>query len=77
MQLRDSLLAKAFVSETTGEELRLHKYEAAKLMDLMSGGSEPDEAKCLVPSLKERFTDGQVQEYLDLVQKSLVKIQNL
>ena len=54
-ELRDSLLAKAFVSQTTGEELRLHKYEASKLMDLMSGGSEPDEAKCLIPSLKERL----------------------
>ncbi|GMI23462.1 hypothetical protein TrRE_jg1024 [Triparma retinervis] len=74
--LRDVLLKKSFVSNTTGEELRLHEYEASKLMDLMSTTSTSDEAKCLIPSLK-KFTDGQVEEYLELVKKAKLKISEI
>ena len=44
-ELRDSLLAKVFTDSVSGEVQQLHKYEAAKLMDLMSATSDPDEAK--------------------------------
>jgi len=76
VDLRDGLTRKAFLSNTTGEELKLHEYEASKLMDLMSTTSGSDEAKCLIPSLK-RFTDGQVEEYLELVKKGKNKISEI
>mmetsp|Transcript_19161 Transcript_19161/g.39912 ORF Transcript_19161/g.39912 Transcript_19161/m.39912 type:complete len:167 (-) Transcript_19161:111-611(-) len=74
--LRDGLLKKTFMSNSTGEELKLHEYEASKLMDLMSTTSTSDEAKCLIPSLK-KFTDGQVEEYLELVKKAKLKISEI
>ena len=69
--LKELLLQKTYNNPTTGEETRLHKYEASKLIDLMSLTSDPEEAFCLIPSLEGRFSNEDVGEILEFVKRCM------
>ena len=69
--LKELLLQKTYSNPTTGEETRLHKYEASKLIDLMSLTSDPEEAFCLIPSLEGRFSNEDIGEILEFVKRCM------
>jgi DNA-directed RNA polymerase II subunit RPB4 len=56
-----------------GQELDLHSYEVAALMNLISTDSLTEEAVALVPSLS-RFPEAAIDEILDLIRSTMIRI---
>lgn len=63
-----------FRKETdAGEELELHGFEVAALMNLVATDTSVDEAKALIPSLS-RFPEVATDEILDLIRTTMIRI---
>jgi DNA-directed RNA polymerase II subunit RPB4 len=56
-----------------GQELELHGYEVAALMNLISTDSLTEEAVALIPSLS-RFPEAAIDEILDLIRSTMIRI---
>lgn len=70
--LQDALTT--FRKETdAGEELELHGFEVAALMNLVATDTSVDEAKALIPSLS-RFPEVATDEILDLIRTTMIRI---
>jgi DNA-directed RNA polymerase II subunit RPB4 len=63
-----------FRKETeSGEELELHGFEVAALMNLVATDTSVDEAKALIPSLG-RFPEAAADEILELIRTTMIRI---
>lgn len=63
-----------FRKETdAGEELELHGYEVAALMNLVATDTAVEEATSLIPSLS-RFPEAAIDEILDLIRTTMIRI---
>jgi len=70
--LQDALTT--FRKETEqGDELELHGFEVAALMNLVATDTSVDEAKALLPSLS-RFPEAAIDEILDLIRTTMIRI---
>ncbi len=56
-----------------GDELELHGFEVAALMNLVATDTSVDEAKALIPSLS-RFPEAAIDEILDLIRTTMIRI---
>jgi DNA-directed RNA polymerase II subunit RPB4 len=56
-----------------GQEIELHPFEVAALMNLMAADSKPDEALTLIPSLK-RFNEAALDEILQMISDTMKRI---
>ena len=56
-----------------GEELKIHEFEVAALMNLMTTDSIVEEAISLVPSMS-RFPEAAIDELLDLIRSTMIRI---
>lgn len=64
----------AFRKETeSGDEMELHNFEVAALMNLVATDTSVDEAKALIPSLA-RFPELAVDEILELIRATMIRI---
>ena len=64
----------SFRKETDdGEELKLHGFEAAALMNLVLTDSSVEEAVDLIPSLS-RLPEAAIDEILDLIKSTMIRI---
>eukprot|EP01083_Nonionella_stella_P083378 230555_1 len=69
--LQDALTT--FRKETEqGDELELHGFEVAALMNLVATDTSVDEAKALLPSLS-RFPEAAIDEILDLIRTTMIR----
>jgi len=63
-----------FRKETeSGEELELHGFEVAALMNLVATDTAVEEATALIPSLG-RFPEAAIDEILDLIRTTMIRI---
>mmetsp|Transcript_1364 Transcript_1364/g.2088 ORF Transcript_1364/g.2088 Transcript_1364/m.2088 type:complete len:159 (+) Transcript_1364:60-536(+) len=70
--LQDALTT--FRKETEqGDELELHGFEVAALMNLVATDTSVDEAKALIPSMS-RFPEAAIDEILDLIRTTMIRI---
>eukprot|EP00588_Corethron_pennatum_P012658 CAMPEP_0194265636 /NCGR_PEP_ID=MMETSP0169-20130528/810_1 /TAXON_ID=218684 /ORGANISM="Corethron pennatum, Strain L29A3" /LENGTH=186 /DNA_ID=CAMNT_0039006145 /DNA_START=161 /DNA_END=721 /DNA_ORIENTATION=- len=56
-----------------GEELLLHSFEVASLMNLMATDTTAEEALALIPSLS-RFPEAAIDEILELIRGTMIRI---
>jgi len=56
-----------------GEEMELHGFEVAALMNLVQIDTMVEEAASLIPSLS-RFPESAVDEILDLIRNTMIRI---
>jgi DNA-directed RNA polymerase II subunit RPB4 len=56
-----------------GEELELHGFEVAALMNLVITDTSVEEAVALIPSLS-RFPEAGIDEILDLIKSTMIRI---
>jgi DNA-directed RNA polymerase II subunit RPB4 len=56
-----------------GEELELHGFEVAALMNLVITDTSTEEAVALIPSLS-RFPEAAIDEILDLIKSTMIRI---
>mmetsp|Transcript_35942 Transcript_35942/g.41006 ORF Transcript_35942/g.41006 Transcript_35942/m.41006 type:complete len:158 (+) Transcript_35942:72-545(+) len=56
-----------------GQEMVLHNFEVAALMNLVATDMNVEEAKSLIPSLS-RFPDSAVDEILELIKSTMIRI---
>mmetsp|Transcript_1226 Transcript_1226/g.1676 ORF Transcript_1226/g.1676 Transcript_1226/m.1676 type:complete len:171 (+) Transcript_1226:93-605(+) len=56
-----------------GEEMALHGFEVAALMNLVATDTMVEEAQALIPSLS-RFPESAVDEILDLIRSTMIRI---
>jgi DNA-directed RNA polymerase II subunit RPB4 len=56
-----------------GQEIELHPFEVAALMNLMAADSKPDEPLTLIPSLK-RFSEAALDEILQMISDTMKRI---
>jgi len=56
-----------------GEEMELHAFEVAALMNLVATDMAVEEAVSLIPSLS-RFPEAAVDEILDLIRSTMIRI---
>lgn len=56
-----------------GEELELHGFEVAALMNLVATDTAVEEAVTLIPSLS-RFPEAVIDEILDLIRTTMIRI---
>ena len=56
-----------------GEEMELHGFEVAALMNLVATDTMVEEAVALIPSLS-RFPESAVDEILDLIRSTMIRI---
>lgn len=56
-----------------GEEMALHGFEVAALMNLVATDTMVEEAQALIPSLC-RFPESAVDEILDLIRSTMIRI---
>ena len=56
-----------------GEEMELHGFEVAALMNLVATDTMVEEAVALIPSLS-RFPESAVDEILDLIRNTMIRI---
>lgn len=56
-----------------GDELELHKFEVAALMNLVATDTLVEEALALIPSLG-RFPEAAIDEILDLIRSTMIRI---
>jgi DNA-directed RNA polymerase II subunit RPB4 len=56
-----------------GEEMELHSFEVAALMNLIAADTSVEEATALIPSLT-RFPEAAVDEILDLIRSTMIRI---
>ena len=56
-----------------GQEIELHAFEVAALMNLMAADSKPDEPLTLIPSLK-RFSEAALDEILQMISDTMKRI---
>jgi len=70
--LQDALTT--FRKETEdGEEMELHGFEVAALMNLVATDTLVEEAVALIPSLS-RFPEAAIDEILDLIRNTMIRI---
>ena len=55
------------------EEMELHGFEVAALMNLVATDTAVEEAVALIPSLS-RFPESAVDEILDLIRSTMIRI---
>jgi DNA-directed RNA polymerase II subunit RPB4 len=76
IQILDNLqiVLETFRKETdTGEELELHSFEVAALMNLVATDTAVEEAVTLIPILS-RFPEASIDEILDLIRDTMIRI---
>lgn len=56
-----------------GQEMELHQFEVAALMNLVATDTMVEEAVALIPSLS-RFPESAVDEILDLIRSTMIRI---
>jgi DNA-directed RNA polymerase II subunit RPB4 len=56
-----------------GEEMELHSFEVAALMNLVATDMSVEEATALIPSLS-RFPEAAIDEILDLIRSTMIRI---
>lgn len=56
-----------------GEELELHAFEVAALMNLVISDTSVEEATALIPSLS-RLPEAAIDEILDLIKSTIIRI---
>jgi DNA-directed RNA polymerase II subunit RPB4 len=56
-----------------GEEMELHSFEVAALMNLVATDMSVEEATSLIPSLS-RFPEAAIDEILDLIRSTMIRI---
>ena len=56
-----------------GEELELHGFEVAALMNLVITDTSVEEATALIPSLS-RLPEAAIDEILDLIKSTMIRI---
>mmetsp|Transcript_10902 Transcript_10902/g.15275 ORF Transcript_10902/g.15275 Transcript_10902/m.15275 type:complete len:162 (+) Transcript_10902:98-583(+) len=56
-----------------GEEMELHGFEVAALMNLVATDTLVEEAVALIPSL-QRFSEAAIDEILDLIRSTMIRI---
>uniref|UniRef100_A0A7S1V4N2 RNA polymerase Rpb4/RPC9 core domain-containing protein n=1 Tax=Grammatophora oceanica TaxID=210454 RepID=A0A7S1V4N2_9STRA len=56
-----------------GEEMDLHAFEVAALMNLVATDTSVEEAVSLIPSLS-RFPEAAIDEILDLIRSTMIRI---
>jgi DNA-directed RNA polymerase II subunit RPB4 len=70
----ESRALTTFRKETDeGEELELHSFEVAALMNLVATDMSVEEATTLIPSLS-RFPQASMDEILDLIRSTMIRI---
>lgn len=71
--LHDSALTTFRKETDDGEELELHGFEVAALMNLVVTDSSVEEATALIPSLA-RLPEAAIDEILDLIKSTMIRI---
>ena len=56
-----------------GDDMELHGFEVAALMNLVATDTMVEEAIALIPSLS-RFTEAAIDEILDLIRNTMIRI---
>ncbi|KAL3801157.1 hypothetical protein ACHAWO_002728 [Cyclotella atomus] len=56
-----------------GQEMELHQFEVAALMNLVATDTMVEEAVALIPSLS-RFPESAIDEILDLIRNTMIRI---
>ena len=56
-----------------GEEMELHGFEVAALMNLVATDTLVEEAVALIPSLS-RFPEAAIDEILDMIRSTMIRI---
>ena len=56
-----------------GDEMELHSFEVAALMNLVATDMSVEEATALIPSLS-RFPEAAIDEILDLIRSTMIRI---
>ncbi len=56
-----------------GEEMELHSFEVAALMNLVATDMSVEEATALIPSLS-RFPEAAIEEILELIRTTMIRI---
>ena len=59
--------------DVNSEEMELHGFEVAALMNLVATDTAVEEAVALIPSLS-RFPESAVDEILDLIRSTMIRI---
>lgn len=63
----------SYRKETDEEELLLHSFEVASLMNLVATDTLVEEAIALIPSLS-RFPEAAIDEILELIRNTMIRI---
>ena len=56
-----------------GEEMELHSFEVAALMNLVVTDMSVEEATALIPSLS-RFPEAAIEDILELIRNTMIRI---